>query len=291
MAHASYSNVTNNNCIESWWRWMKEFTCQKKRVAMCMFLANLFKHLRAESVEHEAKLKLACLHGKFESNPHLSKKGWKFVQTIDYRTFRLCKVVQGNSAKFHKVVEDVMGMPGYEEDILASMCMAHGGGGPERRLTLQDVWEVHMPTQWYIDQLTRLFDTGKNTPIHLLKAKNDEYHQRFMTLREKGVLEGEGLTYNLDIAQSFVILTALPQEWNKETKHTCICRSFFKHGACEHCASMAMLMDHKVKIPMTAVLKKLQHRPRREKEPTTSVTKDEGSAFSKDKRTYQLPTV
>ena len=67
------------------------------------------------------------------------------------------------------------------------------------------------------------------TPIHLLKAKNDEYHQRFMTLREKGVLEGEGLTYNLDIAQSFVILTALPQEWNKETKHMCICRSFFKH--------------------------------------------------------------
>ena len=104
MAHASYSNVTNNNCIESWWRWMKEFTCQKKRVAMCMFLANLFKHLRAESVEHEAKLKLAGLHGKFEPNPHLSKKGWRFVQTFDYRTFRPCKVVQGNSAKFHKVV-------------------------------------------------------------------------------------------------------------------------------------------------------------------------------------------
>ena len=53
MVHASYGNVTNKNCIESWWRWMKEFTCQKKRVAMCMFLANLFKHLRAESVEHK----------------------------------------------------------------------------------------------------------------------------------------------------------------------------------------------------------------------------------------------
>ena len=62
-----------------------------------------------------------------------------------------------------------------------------------------------------------------------------------MKLREKGILEGEGLNYNLDIAQSFVILTALPQEWNKETKHTCICRSFFKHRASEHCASMACL--------------------------------------------------
>ena len=99
------------------------------------------------------------------------------------------------------------------------------------------------------------------------------------------------MTYNLDIAHSFVILTALPQEWNKETKHTCICRSFFKHGACEHCASMAMLMDRKVKIPRNAELKKLQHRQRRGKEPTTSVGKDEGSAFSKDKRAYQLPTV
>ena len=66
---------------------------------------------------------------------------------------------QGNSAKFHKVVEDVVGMPGYEEDILASMCMAHGEGGPDRYLTLQDVWKVHMLTQWYMDQLTGLFDT------------------------------------------------------------------------------------------------------------------------------------
>jgi len=66
LAHSSYGNVTNNHCLESWWRWMKEYTCQKKRVAICMFLANLFKHLRAESVEHQAKLNLAGLHGKFE---------------------------------------------------------------------------------------------------------------------------------------------------------------------------------------------------------------------------------
>ena len=76
---------------------------------------------------------------------------------------------------------------------------------------------------------TGLFDTGKDTPFHLLKAKNDENHQKLMTLREKGILEGQGLTYNLDIMQSFVIVTPLPQEWNKETKHTCICRSSFKH--------------------------------------------------------------
>jgi hypothetical protein len=73
LANTSYGNVTNNNCLESWWRWMKEYTCQKKRVAMCMFLANLFKHLRAESEEACAKLRLAGLSGKFESNPQLSK--------------------------------------------------------------------------------------------------------------------------------------------------------------------------------------------------------------------------
>ena len=61
---------------------MYQYTCQKKRVAMCMFLANLFKHLRAESEEASAKLKLAGLSGKFESNPQLSKKGWKYVQGI-----------------------------------------------------------------------------------------------------------------------------------------------------------------------------------------------------------------
>ena len=58
--------------------------------------------------------------------------------------------------------------------------IASSPGGPYRGLTLQDVWEVHMQTQWYIDQLTGLFDTGKNAPIQILKAKNDEYHQRFM---------------------------------------------------------------------------------------------------------------
>ena len=85
--------------------------------------------------------------------------------------------------------------------------------------------------------------------------------------------------------QSFVILTTLPQEWNKETKHTCICRSFFKQGACEQCASMAMLMDLRVKLQRNAVLRrrKLQNRLSMGKEQTTSVSKEEGSAFSKDK--------
>ena len=68
------------------------------------------------------------------------------MQTLNYRNFLLCKAVQGNSLKFHKVVEEVKGMQGYEEDILPQMCMAHGEDGPNRRLTLQDVWEVHMPT-------------------------------------------------------------------------------------------------------------------------------------------------
>ena len=45
------------------------------------------------------------------------------------------------------------------------------------------------------------------------------YHQKFMTLKEKAILEDKHLEYNLDIMQSFFILTALPQEWNKETKH------------------------------------------------------------------------
>ena len=62
-------------------------------------------------------------------------------------------MVQGNSAKFHKLVEDVMSQPGYEEDTLAHMFMAYGHDGPDHRLTLNDLWEVHMPTAWYINKL------------------------------------------------------------------------------------------------------------------------------------------
>ena len=54
---------------------------------------------------------------------------------------------------------------------------------------------------------------------------------------------------------------------------------------------MAMLMDRKVVIPKSAVLMKLQHRPCRGKDQTTSVGKSEGKAWSKDKRDYKLPTV
>ena len=292
LANTSYGNVTNNNCLESWWRWMKEYTCQKKRVAMCMFLGNLFKHLRAESEEACAKLRLAGLSGKFESNPQLSKKGWKYVQGLDHRTFRMCKVVQGNSTKFHNLVEEVMCLPGYENDILAHQFMEHGEGGPDLRLTLQDVWEVHMPTQWYINKLVDMLEKeGAPLTMEVLLAENKGFHDMFMKLKDEGDLEGKHIEFQLDIMRSFVILTALPQEWNKETKHTCICRSFFKHGACEHAASMAMSMDHRVQLPKAAVMKRLQHRPRSGREPTKGLGKDEGSAFSKDKREYQLPTV
>ena len=54
---------------------------------------------------------------------------------------------------------------------------------------------------------------------------------------------------------------------------------------------MAMLMDRRVQLPKAAVMKKLQHRPRRGRELTTGLGKDEGSAFSKDQREYKLPTV
>jgi hypothetical protein len=132
---------------------------------------------------------------------------------------------------------------------------------------------------------------GAPSTMEVLLAKNDGYHDMFMKLKAEDELEGKSLEFQLDIMRSFVILTALPHEWNKETKHTCIYRSFFKHGACEHAASIAMLMDRRVQLPKAAILKKLQHRPRRGKEPTTGLGKEEGSAFSKDKREYKLPTV
>ena len=185
-----------------------------------------------------------------------------------------------------------MCLPGYENDILAHQFMEHGEGGPDRRLTLQDVWEVHMPTQWYINNLVEMLEKeGAPPTMEVLLAENDDYHAMFMKLKDEGDLPGKHIEFQLDIMRSFVILTALPQEWNKETKHTCICRSFFKHGACEHAASMAMFMDHRVQLPKAAVMKKLQHRPRRGREPTTGLGKDEGSAFSKDQREYKLPTV
>ena len=54
---------------------------------------------------------------------------------------------------------------------------------------------------------------------------------------------------------------------------------------------MAMLMHRRVQLPKAAIVKKLQQRPRRGKEPTTGLGKEEGSAFNKDKREYKLPTV
>ena len=149
-----------------------------------------------------------------------------------------------------------------------------------------------MLTQWYINNLVEMMekDEAPDT-MEALLAENDDFHAEFIKLKEKGDLEEQGLEYQLDIMLSFVILTAQPQEWNKETKHTCICRSFFKHGACEHAASMALLMDCRVKLPKETIMKKLQHRQHRGRQPTTGLGMEEGSAFSKDKQTHKLPTV
>ena len=56
------------------------------------------------------KAQTGWLSGKFESNPQLSKKGWNYVQGLDHRTFRMCKVVQGNSTKFHNLVHELAGV-------------------------------------------------------------------------------------------------------------------------------------------------------------------------------------
>ena len=92
--------------------------------------------------------------------------------------------------------------------------------GRDRCLTLKNVWAVGMPTALYINLLSRLFDSGRDTPMHILMAMNDdlEYHKQFMTLKEKGDLEGQGLNYHLDIMQSLVILTALRSGTRKARK-------------------------------------------------------------------------
>jgi L-alanine-DL-glutamate epimerase-like enolase superfamily enzyme len=56
---------------------------------------------------------------------------------------------------------------------MVEMMVAHGEGGPDRRLTLGDVWEVHMPTRWYIQQLEGTFD-GETVTIEKMIEKMHE---------------------------------------------------------------------------------------------------------------------
>ena len=93
-----------------------------------------------------------------------------------------------------------MCLPGYENDILAHQFMEHGEGGPDRRLTLQDVWEVHMPTQWYINNLVEMLEKeGAPLTMEVLLAENDDYHAMFMKLKDEGDLPGKHIEFQLDI--------------------------------------------------------------------------------------------
>ena len=78
--------------------------------------------------------------------------------------------------------------------------MAHGEGGPDRRLTLQDVWDLHMPTQWYINKLVEMLEKeGAPPTMEVLLAENDDYHAMFMKLKDEGDLPGKHIEFQLDI--------------------------------------------------------------------------------------------
>ena len=55
---------------------------------------------------------------------------------------------------------------------------------------------------------------GAPDSMEALLAENDDFHDMFMKLKDEGDLEGKHIEFQLDIMRSFVILTALPQEWN-----------------------------------------------------------------------------
>ena len=80
LAQASYGNVTNNNQVVA--EMDERIHASKENCCNLHVSGKFFKHLRAESLDHEAKLKLTGLHGKFELNPHLSKKGWNFIMEV-----------------------------------------------------------------------------------------------------------------------------------------------------------------------------------------------------------------
>ena len=77
-----------------------------------------------------------------------------------------------------------MSVPGYEEDVLAQMFMAHGQDGTNCRLKL---------TSLYINNLVGFFSTEIDKPLDLIIAIADELNNEFMILKEKGHLEGKSM--------------------------------------------------------------------------------------------------
>ena len=60
-------------------------------------------------------------------------------------------------------------------------------GGRDRSLTLQDVWEVHMPTQWYINNLVKMMekDGAPDTTEALLAEVETEVFGKKLKCLEK----------------------------------------------------------------------------------------------------------
>lgn len=242
---------------------MKHFVCEKKRVAIAMFLTNLFKHLRESSVESKSNLALQGLVGTFRNVPIMSSKEWKLLQKVDWRTLALCTVVRGNAGKFQTVVANVMATPEYECDTLAVQLEANAG--PHARIPVRDVWTVIMPRQQLLDLVLADEDAGDGVELEIdtVKRRIEPYYNKFNDLLTHGRIEASDIEETLAVAESFVVLTGLPNRWGDFSMHTCTCVTFRRDASCHHATLLAMLCDRRVKVPERNVLKSLQPRRRR----------------------------
>ena len=69
-----------------------------------------------------------------------------------------------------------------------------------------------MQTRWYIQQLEGTFDPSETVTIEKMIERADKFHAQLMVLKDTGQLEGKNLEWTLDTMDSYVFLTALPQE-------------------------------------------------------------------------------
>ena len=222
----------------------------RRQVGLPIYVANMLKSIKANSLQTAAQLELMGHPNAFPSVPVASASDWTIMQSLHYQTLRLTVKINGGSAHWKAATTDIL------QGVESTRQLLRNLREKDRRISPT----VHasvllMPTQKFLREVIDLPGVDEASgPDHTRLA---QFKRMFM---DNGMLECEGLEEALQVYESFHVLEALPSRWSAQHLFKCNCRTCFQYASCPHVLLASMVCDAKIEVPLQYLTTTFQNR-------------------------------
>lgn len=263
-----------------------------------VYLANMFKTMRGDSLELVEKLIKEGTPNAFKSVPVASCKDWSHLQAFDYRTLLCTQGMKVSCNVWKKAVEAVSEGVSNLPELLVSLKETERRVAPTTHAAA-----LLMPTQ---KLLKSILEDDPTVTARDLAARVKSRSLFFKDFYLGGVKTASGYTLEeaLDLYEEFHILEAVNPRWSKYHMFKCNCPCCFKNASCAHVLLASMVCDKRIEVPIQYVDASLQYRRRGKGRPTArgkgrtseeqaqaELTCRERASLDSRRKTYRVPTV